>query len=79
MDFGNVMKLMSAWNLFKENHPKFPAFCKAVMKRGIREDSVVEILVTTPEGEKIETSLKVKAEDLELLGSLSSLMSQREN
>lgn len=77
MDIGSVMKLVGAWNAFKENHPKFPAFCKAVAKRGIREDSVVEIVITTPEGERIETSLKVQAGDLELLQSLGQMAQQR--
>ena len=57
MDFGNMMKLMGAWNTFKRNHPKFPAFCRA------------------PEGERIETSLKVKAEDLELIRNLTGMVS----
>lgn len=37
-NFGNMMKVMNAWNTFKQNHPKFPAFCSAVSKRGIREE-----------------------------------------
>ena len=76
MDFGNMMKLMGAWNTFKRNHPKFPAFCRAVHAKGLREDSVVEIIVTTPEGERIETSLKVKAEDLELIRNLTGMVSE---
>ena len=75
MDFGNMMKLMGAWNTFKRNHTKFPAFCRAVHAKGHREDSVVEIIVTTPEGERIETSLKVKAEDLELIRNLTGMVS----
>lgn len=74
MDMGSMMKALGAWNTFKGNHPKFPAFCKAVMKKGIREDSVIEVIVTTPEGERIETSLKIQAGDLELLRNLSSGM-----
>lgn len=35
MDFTKTMKIMGAWNTFKTNHPKFPAFCKAVMNQGI--------------------------------------------
>ncbi|MBO4291697.1 MAG: hypothetical protein J5898_07300 [Lachnospiraceae bacterium] len=73
MDFGNMMKLMEAWNVFRENHPKFPAFCQAVYQKGIREDTVIEVIVTTPEGEKIETSLKIKESDLELLKSIGSI------
>lgn len=73
MDFGNMMKLMGAWNTFKGNHPKFPAFCKAIMKTGIKEGSVVEVIVTTPEGERIETSIRVQESDLELVRSLGSM------
>jgi hypothetical protein len=75
MDFGGMMKFMGAWNTFKENHPKFPAFCKAVAQRGIKEDTVIEIVVTTPDNERIETSLKVKASDLELLRGFGNLHS----
>lgn len=74
MDFGIMMKLMGAWNSFKSNHPKFPAFCKAVQQKALKEDTVIEIIVTTPEGEKIETSLKVKASDLDLLQVFNGLM-----
>ena len=65
------MKITSAWNTFKKNHPKFPAFCQEVSLKGIREGSIIEITFTTPEGEKIETNLKVKDSDLELLKQLS--------
>ncbi len=73
MDIGNVMKILGAWNTFKDNHPKFPAFCRAAAKRGIREGSVIEIAVTTPGGERIETSLKIQADDLELLRGLGQM------
>ena len=56
MNIGNMMKITGAWNTFKNNHPKFPAFCQAVSRKGIREGSIIEIAVTTPEGEKIETN-----------------------
>lgn len=73
MDMGGMFKVIGAWNTFKANHPKFPAFCKAVGKSGLREDSVIEIIVTTPEGERIETSIKVQASDLDLLRSLTQM------
>ena len=78
MEFGNMMKLMNAWKTFQGNHPKFPAFCSSVHHRGLREDSVIEVIVTTPEGEKIETNLKVKESDLELLRLLGSMAPGKE-
>ena len=59
-NIGNMMKIMNAWNIFKRNHPKFPAF------------SIMAITVTTPDGEKIETNLRIKAEDMELLKELTN-------
>ena len=67
-----MMKIMNAWNIFKRNHPKFPAFCNAVSKRALKEGSIMAITVTTPDGEKIETNLRIKAEDLELLKELTN-------
>ena len=62
-NIGNIMKITGAWNTFKSNHPKFPAFCQAVSRKGLKEGSIIEIAITTPEGEKIETNLKVKDSD----------------
>lgn len=73
MNFSDMMQVMSAWNTFKSNHPKFPAFCKAIGKKGIREESIIEITVTLPDGEKIATNLKVQASDLELIHTLTNL------
>ena len=45
-NLGNMMKVMNAWNTFKQNHPKFPAFCSAVSKCGIREGSILEVTLS---------------------------------
>ena len=74
MNLGNMAKLMGAWNTFQKNHPKFPAFCKAVAKKGLREDSVIEVIVTTPDGERIETSIKVQESDIELIRGFGEMM-----
>ena len=71
-NIGNIMKITGAWNTFKSNH-QVPAFCQAVSRKGLKEGSIIEIAITTPEGEKIETNLKVKDSDLELLKQLSDL------
>ena len=70
-NIGNMMKVMNAWNTFKQNHPKFPAFCSAVSKRGIREGSILEVTYISPEGEKLTTNIKVQQSDIELLRELS--------
>ncbi len=47
-NIGNIMKITGAWNTFKSNHPKFPAFCQAVSRKGLKEGSIIEIAITTP-------------------------------
>mgnify|MGYP007102286514 CR=1 FL=1 len=50
-NIGNMMKVMNAWNTFKKNHPKFPAFCSAVSRRGLREGSILEVTYISLKGE----------------------------
>ena len=71
MGIGNFGNMMNAWNTFKQNHPKFPAFCNAVSKRGIREGSILEVTYISPEGEKLTTNIKVLPSDIELLREIS--------
>ncbi len=74
-NMGQMFKVMSAWSKFKSNHPKFPAFLSAIRKRGLKENMVIEVIITNPDGEKIETSLKLSASDIELLNELRSMRS----
>ena len=66
------LQFKNSWQTFTRNHPKFPAFSNAVSKRALKEGSIMAITVTTPDGEKIETNLRIKAEDLELLKELTN-------
>lgn len=72
-DFGKVMQIMNAWNTFQQNHPKFPMFLRAVGSRGIKEDTILEMAVTFPDGEKMETNLKITASDLELFNQFKNM------
>ena len=57
MNLGNLMQLKNSWATFTRNHPKFPKF--------------LQIKVTTPEGKTIETNLKVRESDIELVRNLA--------
>jgi len=69
----NIMALMAAWGAFQKNHPKFPAFLTALKNQGIKENSVIEISITDPEGKKIETNIKVQQSDFELFENLKNM------
>jgi hypothetical protein len=68
-----LLQLKSLWDKFTTNHPKFPKFLQAVGQNSIREGSILEITVTTPEGEKISSNLKVTAEDMQLVENLKEI------
>ncbi len=73
MNLQSLFKLKSAWGTFTANHPKFPAFLDAVAQRGVQEGSVIAFTVTRPDGEVIESNLKLTAQDLELFRTLKDL------
>lgn len=70
MNLGNLMQLKNSWATFTQNHPKSPKFLQAA-STAVKEDTLIEIKITTPEGKVIETNLKVKASDIELVKNLA--------
>lgn len=70
MNAKKLLQMQMAWKQFNEAHPKVLPFLKAVESEGIREDTVIEIRVETPEGHTYESNIKVRRSDLELLRTL---------
>ena len=68
-----ILQMMNLWNKFKQNHPKFPKFMTAVYQNGIKEGSIIEINVTTADGQSLNSNLKISAEDMELIDQLRNL------
>ena len=69
----DIFKIKGMWDQFTANHPKFPMWLNAVSQGAIREDSIIEINVKTPEGDNICTNLKITASDMELFRTISSM------
>ena len=72
-----LFQMMNLWSRFQKNHPKFPKFLSAVVQNGIREGSIIEIKVTTAEGESFDSNLKVNANDMEMVEQLRNLTLER--
>lgn len=68
-----LQKLKSGIDRFRTNHPKFPLFLKAVSQDALREGSVIEISVTTPEGKNYCSNVRLNADDMELMETLKNL------
>ncbi len=68
-----IFQMMNLWNRFKQSHPKFPKFMAAVYQNGMKEGSIIEINVTTPDGQSLNSNLKISADDMELIAQLKEL------
>lgn len=73
MDMSAMMKIMVAKKQFESNHPKFFSFCKSAFGGSVQPDTIIEINVIKPNGEKIATNMKVCQSDLELFNGLKDL------
>lgn len=72
-----ILQLMNLWSRFQNNHPKFPKFLSAVARNGIKEGSIIEIKVTTAEGESFDSNLKINAEDMEMIEQIKTMSLNR--
>ncbi|MCD7724410.1 MAG: hypothetical protein LUI12_02460 [Clostridiales bacterium] len=68
-----LLQMMNLWSRFQQNHPKFPKFLKAAMQNGIREGSIIEIKITTAEGENFDSNLKINADDMEMIEQIKNM------
>lgn len=71
-----MMQLKPLLEKFQKNHPKIPMFLSAA-SNAIAEDTVLAVSVTTAEGKKIETNLRVNQDDLELIAALQKLVAKK--
>ena len=69
-----LMKMKNAWSRFAANHPKFPLFLNAIVKRGNQEGTIFEFKVTSPDGQELVTNMRLSADDIELWKELSEAM-----
>lgn len=68
-----LLQLKNAWDQFKSRHPKFLSFINSVTKGAVSEGSVIEITVTTADGQTINSNLLVTAEDMQLIEDMKEL------
>ena len=62
----DFFKVKAGLGKLGEEHPKLFPFMKAVSAAGAREGTIVEMRVTTPEGQVLESNMKLTANDIEL-------------
>lgn len=67
-----LLKIKEMLGDFNSRHPKLGMFVRDAGQR-VDTGSVLELSVTSPDGEKIRTNFRVMPEDKELLYALGSL------
>ena len=70
-----LQQLKAGIDRFQLNHPKFPLFLKAVSQEALKEGTLIEMNVTTPEGQNYCSNLRLKADDMEFINSIKSMNS----
>lgn len=68
-----LVKLKTELNNFRKRHPGFTSFVRAVRRKGVPEDSVLDVKITTPDGETMTTNFRVSADDLAFIRMISDL------
>ena len=68
-----LIKIKNAWDLFSQNHPKFPKFLNSVHDNALEEGSIIEINVITVSGKTLSSNVKLSKSDAELFRELSEL------
>lgn len=72
-----ILKFKSDWEKFSNNHPKFAGFLTAMGHMDMQEGTILELSVTTPDGQNLCTNVKLTQSDLEMLANLKQMANQK--
>ena len=68
-----MMKLKPLFETFCQDHPKFLMFLGAV-GGAVDKDSIIEMTLTTSQGQTMKTNIRINDNDIELFQELAKLM-----
>lgn len=68
-----AMKLKPLFETFCQDHPKFLMFLGAV-GGAVDKDSIIEMTLTTSQGQTMKTNIRINDNDIELFQELAKLM-----
>ncbi|MCR4955335.1 MAG: hypothetical protein K6A30_01450 [Lachnospiraceae bacterium] len=73
MNPATIFKMKKIHDRFVSDHPKFPGFVNAVKAKDLQEGTVVAMTITYPDGQTLETNLKINASDIEAFHELANI------
>ena len=68
-----LLTLKSSFEKFQKNHPRFIQFAQAIMQTGVKEGTIFECKVITPDGKELQTNIKITQDDLEMIEKLKEM------
>lgn len=71
-----IMQIKNELEKFHQRHPKFPLFFRDTMSR-LEAGNVLEISLTSNDGNKTRTNIRITEEDKEFLQNLLSSISKQ--
>jgi hypothetical protein len=74
----NLLKMKGLWERFSKNHPKLLPWAQAVYPSSIGPGTVIECTVTSPDGKKTATNLKLSEDDMEIIGEVKEVFNVKE-
>ena len=69
----DIMQLGGRIQPCRDQHPKFGAVLREAGADAIREGSILEMKVTSPEGKEYVTNLRLTAEDVETISIIRNM------
>ncbi len=68
-----IMQLQQKIATFKSEHPRVFPFFSAIKENSIQAGTIVDLKVTTPEGQEMQCNIKVSENDIDLFNTLMEL------
>ncbi len=65
-----LLQMQQRFAQFQQDHPKFVPFLGAIKANALKEETVIDIKVTSPEGGTLATNIRLTANDLETINML---------
>ena len=73
----SLITLKSSLDLFKNNPPKFIQFVNSITQAGIKEGTVLECKIVTPEGKEVQTNIKLNKDDIQFIEQIKSISEEK--
>lgn len=68
-----AMALKAEYSRFQTRHPKVVPFFNAVYGSALKENTIIEMQVSTADGKQYSSNMKITAEDIKMLQDLREL------